>query len=354
MGYKNILKTINAMKKVLVIEDNDDIREGTVEILELAGYEALSAKNGKIGVELALSSSPDIILCDIMMPELDGYGVLYLLSKNPKLASIPFIFMTAKAERADMRKGMEMGADDYLTKPFDDLELFNAIESRLKKKSQTVGFKSAPKDLETIFAELKQKGKSRSYANKQVIYVENDEPNYLYYIKSGQVKTYKRFKDGRELSSNIYIDGDFFGYESLCCGIVYADNAATLADTELILIPKADFMDALFNQQEMATAFIELLSGNIRFKEDQMLKLAYFSVRKRVAEALVQLSRKFADEKADTCTLKISRDDLAAFVGTASETVSRMLADFKEEKLIEKHGNAIYVVSIERLGNIKQ
>jgi len=146
------------MKKVLVIEDNDDIREGTVEVLTLAGYEALSAKNGKLGVEMALSTSPDIILCDIMMPELDGYGVLYLLSKNPKLASIPFIFMTAKAERADMRKGMEMGADDYLTKPFDDLELFNAIESRLKKKSQTVGFKAAPKDLQTIFAELKQRG----------------------------------------------------------------------------------------------------------------------------------------------------------------------------------------------------
>lgn len=342
------------MKKVLVIEDNDDIREGTVEILTLAGYEAIAAKNGKLGVELALSSLPDVILCDIMMPELDGYGVLYLLNKNPKLANIPFIFMTAKAERADMRKGMEMGADDYLTKPFDDLELFNAIESRLKKKSQSVAFKAAPKDLNTIFAELKQKGKGRNYANKQVIYVENDEPNYLYYIKSGQVKTYKRFKDGRELASNIYKSGDFFGYESLCCGVVYADNAATLADTELALIPKADFMDALLNHQEMATAFIEMLSGNIRLKEEQMLKLAYFSVRKRVAEALVQLAKKFKTEHEDSCTLKISRDDLAAFVGTASETVSRMLADFKEEKLIEKQGNAIHVVSIEKLSNIKQ
>ena len=342
------------MKKVLVIEDNDDIREGTVEILELAGYEAISARNGKIGVELALSSSPDIILCDIMMPELDGYGVLYLLSKNPKLANIPFIFMTAKAERADMRKGMEMGADDYLTKPFDDIELFNAIESRLKKRTQAVGFKATPKSIDAIFAELKQKGKLRSYAAKQVIYVENDEADYLYFVKTGQVKTYQRFKDGRELSSDIFKDGELFGYESICCGVPHADNAATLTNTELILIAKADFMDALFNQQEMATAFIELLSGNIRFKENQMLKLAYFSVRKRVAEALVQLAKKFAVNNADHCTLKISRDDLAAFVGTASETVSRMLADFKEEKLIEKQGNAIHVVSIKKLSNIKQ
>ncbi len=342
------------MKKVLVIEDNDDIREGTVEILELAGYEAVSARNGKIGVELALSSSPDIILCDIMMPELDGYGVLYLLSKNPKLANIPFIFMTAKAERADMRKGMEMGADDYLTKPFDDLELFNAIESRLKKRTQSAGFKATPKSIDVIFTELKQKGKLRTYAPKQVIYVENDEADYLYFVKSGQVKTYQRFKDGRELSSNILKDGELFGYESICCGVPHSDNAATLVNTELILIAKVDFMDALFNQQEMATAFIELLSGNIRFKENQMLKLAYFSVRKRVAEALVQLATKFAINNADQCTLKISRDDLAAFVGTASETVSRMLADFKEEKLIEKQGNAIHVVSIKKLSNIKQ
>ncbi|WP_199120438.1 response regulator [Pedobacter sp. ASV28] len=341
-------------KKVLVIEDNDDIREGTVEVLTLAGYETLAAKNGKLGVELALSGLPDIILCDIMMPELDGYGVLYLLGKNPKLANIPFVFMTAKAERADMRKGMEMGADDYLTKPFDDMELFNAIESRLKKKKQVVGFKAAPKDLDTIFTELKQKGKTRSYANKQVIYVENDEPTYLYFVKSGQVKTYKRFKDGRELSSNIFREGEFFGYESLCCGVNYADNSATLADTELLLIAKGDFMDALLNHQEMATAFIELLSGNIRFKEEQMLKLAYYSVRKRVAEALVQLARKFAEKGNDSCTLKISRDDLAALVGTASETVSRMLADFKDEKLIEKHGNAIYIVSIDKLSHIRQ
>ncbi len=342
------------MKTVLVIEDNDDIREGTIEILELAGYIGISAKNGKIGVEMAINAAPDIILCDIMMPELDGYGVLYLLGKNPKTAGIPFIFMTAKVERADMRKGMEMGADDYLTKPFDDLELFNAIESRLKKKAQSVGFKAPQKDLKSIFTSLKQKGKLRTFAAKHVIYVEKDESDYLYFVKSGQVKTYKRFKDGRELSSNIYKDGEFFGYESICCGVAQADNAATLTAAELLLISKADFMDSLFNQQEMATAFIELLSDNIRFKENQMLKLAYFSVRKRVADTLVQLATKFAENNADTCTLKISRDDLAAFVGTASETVSRMLADFKEEKLIEKHGNAIHVVSIKKLSDIKQ
>jgi len=121
-------------KTVLIIEDNNDIRENVVEILQLADYTVYEAQNGKVGVELALKYKPDIILCDIMMPELDGYGVLFILNKNPETAAIPFIFLTAKAERTDNRKGMEMGADGYLTKPFDDMELLNAIETRLKKR----------------------------------------------------------------------------------------------------------------------------------------------------------------------------------------------------------------------------
>src|SRR5690606_30064941 len=121
------------MKKILVIEDNNEIRENIVEILELDGYEAMEAANGVEGVQVALKEVPDLIICDIMMPELDGYGVLHILSKKEATAGIPFIFLTAKAERSDMRKGMNLGADDYLTKPFDDTELLEAIEVRLKK-----------------------------------------------------------------------------------------------------------------------------------------------------------------------------------------------------------------------------
>ncbi len=339
---------------MLIIEDNDDIRDGIVEMLDLANYETLAAKNGKIGVELAIKHIPDIILCDIMMPELDGYGVLYLLQKNLQTAAIPFIFMTAKAERCDMRKGMEMGADDYLTKPFDDVELFNAIESRLKKKNKPQGFKSTGGNKDALFTELKAKGKTRLFSNKQIIYVENDQPDYLYYLKKGWVKIYKRAKDGRELSSSLYHNDDFFGYESLCNNTSYTDNAAAIVDSELILISKADFLKYLLNHQEIANAFIGLLSNSVQQKNEQMLRLAYFSVRKRVAEALIKVAGKFGNGKSDTCTLKISRDDLASLVGTASETVSRMLANFKEENLIEKKGNAIRIVSIDKLKNIKQ
>ena len=121
------------MKTILLIEDNNEVRENTAEILELANYKVLQVENGKIGVEVATTNHIDLIICDIMMPILDGYGVIHLLSKNPKTAAIPFIFLTAKSERGDFRKGMEMGADDYITKPFDDIELLRAVESRLKK-----------------------------------------------------------------------------------------------------------------------------------------------------------------------------------------------------------------------------
>ena len=126
---------MNTDKKILLIEDNQEMRENTAEILELANYKVSTAANGKAGVEAALKEIPDLIVCDIMMPDLDGYGVLYLLGKNASTAGIPFIFLTAKAEKSDLRKGMSMGADDYITKPFEEMELLNAVDTRLKKNA---------------------------------------------------------------------------------------------------------------------------------------------------------------------------------------------------------------------------
>src|ERR1044071_2247224 len=118
------------MKTVLFIEDNPEIRENMGEILEMANYHVLLAPDGRQGAALALAQKPDIIICDIMMPELDGYGVIHLLQKHEQTQHIPFIFLTARAERSEMRRGMELGADDYITKPFSGTELLQAIEGR--------------------------------------------------------------------------------------------------------------------------------------------------------------------------------------------------------------------------------
>ena len=121
------------MKKILLIEDNIDVRENTADILKLHNYKVVTAENGQIGIEKAKRYPPDLILCDIMMPVKDGYDVLEELSNAKETIGIPFIFLTAKSERTDFRKGMNLGADDYLTKPFEEHELIEAIETRVRK-----------------------------------------------------------------------------------------------------------------------------------------------------------------------------------------------------------------------------
>ncbi|MES2377859.1 MAG: response regulator [Bacteroidota bacterium] len=347
-------------KKVLIIEDNNEIRENIVEILELAGYEVFAANNGKVGVDLAVKNLPDIILCDIMMPELDGYGVLYMLNKSPEAAAIPFIFLTAKAERVDLRKGMEMGADDYLTKPFDDMELLNAIESRLKKKEAQQAFYSKSLDnLNTLISkndglvELKkiiQERKVRQFKKNQVIYYEGDKGNGLYLLINGSVKTIKLAEDGRELMTGIFGPDSYLGINATLANEDYTDTATALEDSLLCLIPK-DQLEQLLNMYPVvAREFIKLLSNDIREKEEQLLQLAYHSVRKRMAEAMVRLSRQHATEGE---AFKISREDLAAMAGMATETVSRTLSDFKDEGLIDKKGSAITILDINRLAKMK-
>lgn len=348
------------MKKVLIIEDNQDIRESTVEILTIAGYEVYSAEDGKKGVDLALKIRPHVILCDIMMPVLDGYGVLFLLSKQPEMAATPFIFLTAKSERTDMRKAMEMGADDYLTKPFDDMELLNAIETRLRKKSATTSLQRAHLKFSTeeemsLLNSLEQRGRQRSYKQKQRIYEEGDQPLYLYKVLKGKVRSFLFYLDGRELSTNIYTPGEYFGYEAIFSNEKYTENTQILEDSELCLINKDDFFELIYQHPGIARKFINLLSNNILEKKDQLLHLAYHSVRKRIADALVKMAKTYLIKPdQDHCIIRISRDELAAMAGTANETVSRTLADFKEEKLLSKEGNAIRIHSIQKLSRIKQ
>ena len=124
------------MKKILVIEDHATMRRNVVTILEMEGYTALAAANGREGLALVASEHPDLILCDVMMPELDGHGVLRALRADPVTASVPFIFLTAKGEKNDQRTGMNLGADDYLTKPISRDDLVATLDARFTRKSQ--------------------------------------------------------------------------------------------------------------------------------------------------------------------------------------------------------------------------
>ncbi len=351
------------MKKILLIEDNKDVRENIAEILKLAQYFVVTAKNGKEGVELAQKEKPDLIICDIMMPVLDGHGALNMLSKNPETSSIPFIFLTAKAERSDFRKGMEMGADDYLTKPFDDVELLNAIEGRLKKNeilkkefSKNIegvnDFINEAKGIESL-KKLSQELNARIYKKKEHIYKEGSYPRGIYFVNKGKVKIYKTNELGKELITELHKDGDFFGYLSLLQNEKHTSSAVAFEEAEIYMIPKEDFFSLIYKNAEVSRKFIEILSNNLRENEKQLVKLAYNSVRKRVAEALIKFSDKYKKEGEQKFSMKVSREDLANLVGTATETVIRTLSDFKDDKYIEIAGGKITILNYDKLANLQ-
>jgi len=350
------------MHTILLIEDNPDIRENMGEILEMAGYRVLLAPDGKAGAKTAQESLPDLIVCDIMMPELDGYGVLHLLQKSADTAAIPFIFLTAKAERAEMRRGMELGADDYITKPFSGTELLAAIESRLKKSEAAKAAAPAPAlaplvslvegsgsgELAQVFAEGKD---GASYSKKGIIYKEGGRAHKLFLVESGRIKVWKSNDDGKELITTICGPGDYFGYTALLEGGPYTETAEALEPAEVSSISKDAFEGLMHRNPDVMRQFIKLLAGSVRAKEDQLLGLAYHSLRKKVAVALTALHAKYSagPEGGEEAGIRISRENLAAVAGTAKESLIRTLADFRDEGLIRVQDSDIFILQFARL-----
>lgn len=353
------------MKLILVIEDNFDVRENIIEILELADYNVITADDGRRGVELAQQEKPDLIICDIMMPELDGYGVLHLLSKSPKTSSIPFVFLTAKTERIDIRKGMSLGADDYLTKPFDDVELLDAVEIRLRRHeliknnslndlnsiNQLILEAKETEGLETLISEQR---KTTIFKKKQQLYTEGKPVNALFFIVRGRVKTFKTNDEGREFITGLHGGGAFLGYQNILEGAVYTESAMALDETEICIIPTEEFFAVLSSSKEISNKFIKMLSDNLIEKEERLLQLAFNSVRKRVAESLLMLYANFhKDGTADGFTIALYREDLASLAGASKETVIRTLSDFKDEGLVHIAGSKITILSLEKLQRMK-
>jgi len=351
------------MKKILLIEDDLVMRENTAEMLELANYQVVVAENGKFGVELAKTEKPDLIICDVMMPELDGYGVLYLLSKDPQTASIPFIFLTAKTERSDIRHGMDMGADDYLTKPFEEQELLNAVSGRLRRTdafrnkhtNDIKGLNAFIDDARAIkeLENLSKDRKVRKFNKKDTIFYEGDVALSLFFVVSGKIKTFKMNEDGKEYTVGLHKAGEFLGYIALLTEHPYEVSAAALEDCEICVIPKEDFVGLVHRNHDVSMNFIKMLSNNLVEKEQQLIELAYNSVRQRVADALLSLSDKYRVEGEERFTMSISRNDLASLVGTATESLIRSLSDLKDEGLISIKGSQVSIENHKGLSRIR-
>lgn len=342
-------------KKILIIEDNPDILDNISEILELAGYTILKAPNGKQGIETAIDDEPDLIICDIMMPVLDGFGVLHMLQKNEKLQNIPFVFLSAKNERTDVRKGMQMGADDYISKPFDPTDLLNVIEIRLKK-SEALKKTLSDDKLENVnellqyfekgrsLQDLSNNRKAKKYSKKEMIYMEGNHPHSLYYLLDGKVKTFKRNDDGKDLIVELYGKGDFFGYIALLEGTVYKESAEVLEDAEIALIPREEFELLVYRDKQVASKFFQMIAKNVTEKENKLLGQAYNSLRKKVAVAILTLKEKYHTNKDEFFSISMSRENIAAIAGTATESLIRTLSDFKNEKLIDIQGANIIII----------
>ncbi|MEQ8323334.1 MAG: response regulator [Vicingaceae bacterium] len=343
------------MKRIALIEDNQDVRDSTKDILELADYQVLTAENGVKGLELVKSEIPDLIICDISMPDLDGYTILRILGKNPETSGIPFIFLTARSEKSDIRKGMNLGADDYITKPFEETEILEAIESRLSRAEHLKGnidgvqHDSNGHNEESAglgkLEELLKDRKLKSYARKETIYREDDFANYIYYIKRGKIKCVRSDSYGKEFVNDVCGKGEFIGYISVLENGDYGETAKAMDDVDLIVIPKVEFLTLIENNKDVSSKFFKLLTGSVRNREDRLLELAYAPVRERLARALIQLTAKTEYKENDALKIVISREDLANIVGTAKESLIRTLSEFRKDGLIASDGQEITILN---------
>ncbi len=345
------------MKSILVIEDNLEVRENICEILELSGYDVYSAENGAVGVEQSVANKPDLILCDVMMPRLDGYGVLKIVRSNPVTSHIPFIFLTARAEKSDFRKGMGLGADDFITKPFDDTELLSAIETRLARQDKTeLTFADPNKTwhqeavIKSWIEEIKAKSPKKLIRAKESFYREGDSSRYVFILAKGIARELTYTEDGKALITQFYGAEDILGAEEVVLNTTRRVTVESITDTEAFAILADQFIDDLASNRQLSRFFIQALADKISANRANMTMHAYSSVRKKVAEALL---------RCHTYILKSepsfpSREDLSLMAGVAKETLIRTLSQFKSEGLIDINGKHIIITDKDGLKTLPQ
>ena len=343
-------------EKLLIIEDNVEVRENLAEILELYGYAVVTAEHGLHGVKLALAEQPDLILCDVMMPELDGFGVLNLLSENERTAGIPFVFITARTEKEDIRRGMNLGADDYITKPFYKDELLQVIRTRLKKAARGTAPTAASmphlsdptRGLERLATRFTEEGTPTTYQPGEIIVREGEYPHFLYRVEEGHVHLGSTHEYGRDFILSDVGPGQLFGTACLLERLPHYYTARAAGRPVRCTRLTATRVLQLVNQdRNVAEALLHLLAAENVRRSDQLVQQAYDSVRRRTASVLCDLHRRYAGEP-----IELARDDLAQMVGTTKESVIRALSDFRRDGLIATDGRQITVSDPEQLRDL--
>jgi CheY-like chemotaxis protein len=322
------------MKKILLIEDHDEIRENTAEILHLAGYDVKAAANGKDGVALARDHNPDLVLCDIMMPVLDGYGVLHLFRRDELLSKIPFIFLTARAERTDQRKAMELGADDYITKPFTELELLAAVEARFQKQSNGPQRSAAPRKLQDARDQLNEffknqvkelSAESMRLPKKHLLFFEGQFPQSVYWLEKGIVKHYRTTSFGKSLITQLDFGPAIIGLSDALLPHPYPGFAEAATQIEIKVLPREKIIRAISENGNMLMNALQIQADFTKQIKEKMVHLAYTPMRERVlneAENLRNLLMKNGYSESEKI---FSREEMAQIAGTATESLIRVL-----------------------------
>lgn len=348
-------------KSILLIEDDPALRENTAELLELSNYQVHTAPNGKAGIELVHQEKPDLIICDIMMPEIDGYGVLKAMNSNPDFAHIPFIFLSAKTEHTEIRKGMNLGADDYLTKPFTETELLEAIESRLLKteillnafqQENKVTEKGDIRNLNELKTFFEDYGERTKLKKGEYVYEVGDRANNIYLVTKGAIKCFKIDINGKELITELVNEDNFLGFTPLQNYAPYTESGMAVKDAEVIAITKSILRELLGKNQNISIELMNVITDNVYKIKEQLLQMAYSSVRKKTAQTLLQFAKTIGKGN-QKISIKASRSDLASVAGIATESLIRMLSNFKKEGLIDINGREIVILNLEKLDSIE-
>jgi CheY-like chemotaxis protein/CRP-like cAMP-binding protein len=302
------------MPNILVIEDDELVRESILAVLDSKGFQVLSAENGLLGVQLAEAHLPDLILCDILMPGLDGYEVLSALSSNPDTQGIPFIFLTAKVEKANWRKAMKMGADDYLTKPFTAEELLEAIAGRFKRQmllttSSTSKRKSSVGVEPPIFR----------FAINQDIPLQQDS---FWQVRHGLVKLTALLVEGEEIVIGWAIAPMIFGTSTIFPVVHF--EAKAIGKVEL----------TQFSAQDLSASpqLVKALLPRIHQSDALLAVCGQRRADDRLKGLLLLLKKELGEPTPEGTRLKVrfTHQELASTIGTARATVTLLLNEFKQ------------------------
>jgi CheY-like chemotaxis protein/CRP-like cAMP-binding protein len=346
------------MNKILIIEDHYEVRENLHELLELCNYEVLSAPNGEKGIQEAISAQPDLILCDIMMPGIDGYEVLATLAQQPETAAIPFIFLSARADKADIRRGMLLGADDYVTKPFEEQDLLRAIQVRLHKSHLLKQpFQKSFEGLNSFLFQARQEGGLpldadihpgiRKYETGEFIFRENDSPEHLFFLASGNVRVYRPQPEPPSVFTD-YDKGNFFGYKALISGENYLHRAQALEPAEVSFLSKNDFFLLLLYNRTFSIRFIQLLANQVKEQEKQLLRLLQDLSRRKVADAILEL----CPPSASGSRPEIPLTDILSRSRIANLTLTIALRHLDSEQAISLRQDCIQLIDSGKLRSL--